>query len=250
MKKLTIVVVLFLVAASLFAANLMDPYFKILNTGRYHLKTTSTMEFMGVSTSISTELFVDGENIATRASDTEGNIVTNVLILDGYVYTVNDYDRTIMKAELTPEYLEQYGTGAIESQDMVLAGSGREQIGGKTYTYEEYYTSEDQVHSRFYFTGKTLAGFGAADQYGDGLWVFSMMDVLEGSFPASVFELPADYEFIELPTYDYSTGEMDMTAFYQSMGLTEAEINQMNNIMNSMDSGSTEFDMSQLYGSY
>ena len=154
-----------------------------------------SFEEEGVST---ITLAVKGENIYMDVKEPETSLA--VVYKDNTTYVISHADKMYMTSEGKDEEMLSEDMGIISKEDLQeleTAGyeRGKEEINGIEYEYEEY-KDEEGLTERYYFEGNDLKYIKTIQEGEDDL----IVKVLELSSEVddSVFEIPSDYEKIEM----------------------------------------------------
>lgn len=154
-----------------------------------------SFEEEGVST---ITLAVKGENIYMDVKESETSIA--VVYKDNTTYVISHDDKMYMASEGKNEQMLSEDMGILSKEDLkefetAEYEKGKEQINGTEYEYEQY-NGEEGVTERYYFEGNDLKYIKTIQEGEEDLIVKVLK--LSSEVDDSVFEIPSDYEKIEM----------------------------------------------------
>jgi len=158
-------------------------YVDMMKNDEYLMRYKATMDFEGQTAEVEATIAVSGDDSAIQSS---GNGFESSMIIKGdKVYMIDHASKTVTSWAQT----QQDQTEAFDANDMTYVGTGKED----GLVYEEYQTGDGNV--KYYFDGKDLVRISTTME---GQTV--VMDILEmsNSVPASMFEIPAGYQLMEM----------------------------------------------------
>jgi predicted small lipoprotein YifL len=163
-------------------------YINILTGSTSYIKYRSEVEYDGQKMEAFMEVATDGKN--TAAITNMGSMGSStVIIKDDTTYMVSHENKMILISSGALDINQS----EIPQGGYVFKDSGSAELFGVLLKYEEYTTDGGDV--RFFFDGDKLAGF---ESSAEGITV--QMEVLElsDSIPAGMFDVPDDYEVIDM----------------------------------------------------
>ena len=162
-----------------------EKFFNMFQGGKYRMKARMDVDGSGLAV---LEVYVDGDLMATEM-EMMGMQMRTVLS-NNTSYTIMDDQKMVMIMEMP----EEQETGAIETDGMEMTGSGTDEFCGKTLSYEEY-ANADGMKVQYFLDGSDLAGVRTVTE--DGVIDVEILE-LDKNVPASVFEIPSDYEMLDM----------------------------------------------------
>lgn len=163
-------------------------YVDMMKSNEYLMTYKAVLEFEGQQMEVEATMAVSGDDSAMLS---KGNGFESMVIMkDDKVYMVDHGSKTVTSWSQTQENgMSDIDTDTIDTEGMNYLGNGEE--GG--LNYEEYSTIDGSV--KYYFDGKDLVKI-ATTMEGQSV----VMDIIEMSndVPASMFEIPAGYQQIEM----------------------------------------------------
>jgi len=165
------------------------PFFSMLDSGTYHMKTKTTVGGMEVIS----EIFIKGDMMAS-VGETAG-MSYRTIKRDDMMYIIYDEARTVMVMSLSAA-LVSTPEEPVQTAGMVVTGSGTALFNGKNLPYEEYsLEGESRVKSQFFLDGNNPAGIRTI---ANGQTIDMIILALDQNVPNSAFEIPAGYTKIEM----------------------------------------------------
>jgi fructoselysine-6-P-deglycase FrlB-like protein len=158
-------------------------YVDMMKNNEYLMKYKASMEMEGQTMDVEATVAASGDNYAMLSSGS--GFETAMVIKDDKVYMIDHASKTVTSWTKTQED----ETEAFDADGMTYVGSGEED----GLAYEEYTTTDGSV--KYYFDGKKLVKIATT---AEGQTV--VMEILEMSnnVPADMFEIPADYQMMEM----------------------------------------------------
>ena len=149
----------------------------------------------GVSTVI---IAVKGENMYMNVKETDSNI--SIVYKDGSTYIISHDDEMYMVSEGKDEEMDE-NMSILSKEDLAEIENaeyktGKEEINGTEYYYEEYKIDGEADTERYYFDGDNLVYIKTIDEDGEE----EILKVLELSSEVddSIFEIPSNYEKLDV----------------------------------------------------
>ena len=165
--------------------NATAKYFKIFNSGNYHLKA----KMVGDGQATTMEIFMKDKNDMATIVDVQGAKMKTIL-KDNKMYIVNDATKTIMITKI-PQSVKD--NGGIKTDGMALAGSGTAEFNGKTLPYEEY-SNKEGIKTQYFLDGAKLVGI---RNITEGMVMDMIILEMDENVPGNVFDIPSGYKNME-----------------------------------------------------
>ena len=167
---------------------LSSAYVDMMKDDEYLMSYKAVMDFEGQQMEMEATIAVSGDDSAmiSKGNGFESTVITKV----DKVYMIDHASKTVTSWDQTQDFeMGDMDTNSIDTEGMTYLGNGKE--GG--LVYEEYSTVDGSV--KYYFDGKDLVKIATTVE---GQTV--VMDIIEMSndVPASMFEIPAGYQKIEM----------------------------------------------------
>ena len=164
-----------------------DPFFNMFGSGTYHMKA----KMINDSTEIIIEQYLKNGMMASLM-ETEDSVMRTIM-RDGKMHMVNDDEKTVIVMPVMQQMGSTNST-AVDTAGMIYIGSGKAEFNGKTLPYDEY-SMDGEGKTQFFVDGNKMAGIRtiANEQEMD-----MVILELDQNVPDSVFEIPMDYERMEL----------------------------------------------------
>lgn len=162
-------------------------YVDIMKDNEYLMSYKATMEYEGQTTVMEATIAAVGDDMAVISSG--DGFESNMVIKDDKIYMIDHAGKTITSFAQTEEKVGQMDTGTFDAAGINYIGSGKED----GLVFEEYAIPDGSV--KYYFDGKELVKMAMITDSGT-----MMMDNIELSddVPASMFDIPAGYQQIEM----------------------------------------------------
>lgn len=167
-------------------AKLSTAYADMMKNNKYQMKYKGSTTVEGKTMEILATIAVSGDNTA-MTSEMEG-IKTTVITKGDKSYMVNHSEKMVMEL---PQIQTENDSEEINTDDLTYVGSGTED----GLSYEKYSTKDGFI--TYYFEGDKLVKMTVSSELQT-----MTMTILEMSnnVPDSLFEIPANYTKITMPT--------------------------------------------------
>jgi hypothetical protein len=167
-------------------AKLSSTYADMMKNNKYFMKYKGTTTFEGNTMEIEASIAVSGDNMAVTSE--MGGIKSTIITKDDKSYMVNHAEKMVMEL---PQNQTVNNSEEINTDGLTYVSSGTED----GLAYEKY--STDAGFITYYFDGDKLVKMTVTSE------LHTMtMTILEMSsnVPDSLFEIPADYTKITMPS--------------------------------------------------
>lgn len=166
---------------------LSSTYVDMMKGDEYLMKYKATMEFDGQSTEMEATIAESGDKMSMIS--TGGGYTSKMVIKDGKTYMIDDASKTVTSMATPPDEGMAENSGEIDTSGITYLGTGNED----GLVYEEYTT--DAGGLKYYFDGKDLVRIKMTTEQGE-----MVMDIeeLSNDVPASMFDIPSDYQIISM----------------------------------------------------
>lgn len=139
-----------------------------------------------------------GDNIYMDVKATSGN--ATIIYKDNTTYMIVHDNKMYMTTEGKDESISEDMTfvtkedlSEMENQEY---NTGKEEIDGNEYEYEEYTDDKQGITERYYFSGNDLKYVKSIDE--DGTEEIMKITKMTSEVDDSLFEIPSDYQKIEM----------------------------------------------------
>ncbi len=162
-------------------------YVDMMADNEYLMSYKATMDFEGQSMEIEATVAAVGDDMAMATSG-EG-FESNMIIKGDKIYMVDHGNKMVTSWIQDQDMMDSTETGTFDAEGITYIGSGEED----GLIFEEYSTLDGSV--KYYFQGKELVKIAVTTE-GQTM----MMEIIELSddVPASMFEIPAGYQQVEM----------------------------------------------------
>lgn len=204
-KTALIVLVMLLVSASVFAATstLYNKYGNIIKTGEYTIKgTVYTMDSNGNKKGSGSNLVVAEHNGSYYMEVEESGQKMRIIIQAGKYYMIDDSGKTIISM-IFEEGDDEDTVDFPVNYNITKSGSGR--FDGMNLSYET--TNDDGTETTYWYSGNTL--YAMESKESDGTRSAFFISTFEQKVDPSLFNLPADYEVVDMSGFGSFLGGMD-----------------------------------------
>ena len=177
-------------------------YIKLFDDKRFYLKFRSEEEENGEKITVEAEMAMQDDKTAVRVMS-DGMLMRFVVTRD-QVYMIVDEQKIMMVSAQTQDY--NFAEMIPDTVEMQYTSSGTDEFKGRMLPYEEYRKqSADATVACYFFAGNDLVGIRSISSDG----TVSDIEILEmnESIPPQMFEIPNDYEIINMDTWDQSGQE-------------------------------------------
>lgn len=153
----------------------------------------------GVENSTMT-LAMRGEDIYMDVDATSGHLT--IMYKDNTTYVVSHADKMYMTEEgKNEEIFAEEDMFAFSKEDLQYIETakyetGKEEVNGTEYDYEEYKDEEAGTTERYYFSGNYLTYIKTTDE--DGAEEIMKVIKLSSEVDDSIFDLPTEYQKVEM----------------------------------------------------
>lgn len=164
-----------------------------LAKGPFRMAMKTTVDYEGTASDVDMTMYVDGENKMAVDMTLDGQAM-RIVYKDGDGYILFDSEKMAMKAGAVDvdDALESVTDVTDDADDAVFTG-GTEDIDGKSYVWEEIEDSD----TKMYFDESTGA-LKYIKSVSDGQESTTEITAYDNNVDASVFEIPSDYEIVDL----------------------------------------------------
>lgn len=162
-------------------------YVDMMKDNEYLMSYKATMDYDGQSMEIEATIAAVGDDMAMITSG--DGFESNMIIKDDKIYMIDHASKTVTSMAQTQEMVNELETGTFDAEGINYIGNGKED----GLVFEEYATLVGSI--KYYFDGKELVKIAVISD--DGAMVMEILEMSD-DVPASMFEIPAGYQQMEL----------------------------------------------------
>lgn len=212
-KTLLVLLVLALVVSSAFCASSkkFSKYETILKSGEYTLTgAMHSLDFSGNPIKSDGGSVIISEHAGQYYLEmTEGYETMKILIKDGKTYTIDESSRMCMVSPADDSDASEF----IIDTDFDVMESGNGKFDGKTLSYEK--AQKGNVTTTYWYNGNDLYAIATVESGSYGDRSVLIIDSLKSGADASRFEVPEDYEILDLTVlYSWGADDYDFSSLF------------------------------------
>ncbi len=162
--------------------------------GTFSYDYTQTSEYEGQVTESSGSVAMDGGNmsIASETMVSGVSVKSRILIMDGFLYIIDDASRSILKMQQDAG-LDMTAGMPTDYSEMAALGSGEGEVNGRVLPYEEY--EVEGVSAKYYMDGGAV--YAIETEY-EGAYTLMIITNAKNTVPAGAFNMPEGYTEIAM----------------------------------------------------